>query len=58
MDMPSITSAPTRSAGLVDRPRPRTFTAQDKLRVLAEVDRATGTPGVIGALVDASQEAH
>ncbi|MDN3563090.1 IS3 family transposase [Paeniroseomonas aquatica] len=35
---------------LSERPRRRSFTAQDKLRVLAEADRAT-TPGEIGALL-------
>src|SRR5208337_1240678 len=29
----------------------RTFTAQDKLRILAEADRAAGVPGGIGAIV-------
>jgi len=35
---------------LSERPRRRRFTAQDKLRVLAEADRATN-PGEIGALL-------
>ena len=35
---------------LSDRPRRRTFTAQDKLRILAETDRATATGG-IGAIL-------
>jgi transposase-like protein len=33
-----------------DRPRRRTFTAQDKLRILAETDRAAETGG-IGAIL-------
>ena len=33
-----------------DRPRRRTFTAQDKLRILAETDRAMETGG-IGAIL-------
>jgi transposase len=32
-------------------PRRRTFTARDKLRILAEADRAAGIPGGIGAIV-------
>jgi transposase-like protein len=35
---------------LSDRPRRRTFTAKDKLRILAEADRAAGT-SVIGAIL-------
>jgi len=35
----------------LDRPRRRTFTAQDKLRILGEVDRAAGVPGAVGAIV-------
>jgi transposase len=34
------------SPELADRPRRRTFTAQDKLRILAETDRAAATGGV------------
>jgi transposase-like protein len=35
---------------LSDRPRRRTFTAKDKLRILAEADRAAATGG-IGAIL-------
>jgi transposase-like protein len=35
---------------LADRPRRRTFTAQDKLRILADTDRAAATGG-IGAIL-------
>ena len=35
---------------LTDRPRRRTFTARDRLRILADVDRAAGTGG-IGAIL-------
>jgi transposase-like protein len=35
---------------LSDRPRRRSFTAQDKLRILAETDRAAGSGG-IGAVL-------
>ena len=38
------------SPELSQRPRRRTFTAQDKLRILAEVDRVTDTGG-IGAIL-------
>ena len=38
------------SPELSDRPRRRTFTAKDKLRILAEADRAAGTGG-IGAIL-------
>jgi len=47
-----MVSAPAAaSPELLDRPRRRTFTAQDKLRILGEVDRAAGTPGAIGAIM-------
>jgi transposase len=47
-----MVSAPAAaSPELLDRPRRRTFTAQDKLRILGEVDRAAGTPGAIGAVM-------
>jgi transposase len=43
---PSSVPAPAAaSPELLDRPRRRTFTAKDKLRVLGEVDRAAGIPG-------------
>ena len=49
---PTIVSAPAAaSPELLDRPRRRTFTAQDKLRILGEVDRAAGVPGAVGAIV-------
>jgi len=49
---PTMVSAPAAaSPELLDRPRRRTFTAQDKLRILGEVDRAAGTPGAIGAIM-------
>src|SRR5450631_3424910 len=49
---PSSVSAPAAaSPELLDRPRRRTFTAQDKLRILGEVDRAAGVPGAVGAIV-------
>ena len=41
----------TAAAELVDRPRRRTFTARDKLRILDELDRAAGPPGAIGAIL-------
>ena len=39
------------SPELLDRPRRRTFTAKDKLRILDEVDRAAGVAGGIGAIM-------
>jgi transposase len=49
---PTIVSAPAAaSPELLDRPRRRTFTAQDKLRILGEADRAAGVPGGVGAIV-------
>ena len=42
--------ADTPSPELSPRPRRRRFTAQDKLRILAETDRAAGTGG-IGAVL-------
>ena len=47
---PTIVSAPA-AASPEHRPRRRTFTAQDKLRILAEVERAAGVPGAVGAIV-------
>jgi transposase-like protein len=48
---PTIVPGPVvTSSELTDRPRRRTFTAQDKLRILAEIDRAAGTGG-IGAIL-------
>src|SRR5271165_4745846 len=48
---PTIVAAPaSASPELSDRPRRRTFTAQDKLRILADVDRAAETRG-IGAVL-------
>jgi transposase len=46
---PTAVSAPAAAAReLSDRPRRRTFTVQDKLRVLAEIDRApAGGTGAI-----------
>jgi transposase len=47
---PPLVSAPAAaSPELLDRPRRRTFTAADKLRILDEVDRAA--PGGIGAVL-------
>jgi len=49
---PTVVSAPAAaSPELLDRPCRRTFTAQDKLRILGEVDRAAGVPGAVGAIV-------
>ena len=48
---PTIVPAPAApSPELSDRPRRRTFTTQDKLRILVETDRAAGTGG-IGAIL-------
>jgi len=48
---PTVVSAPpAANPELSERPRRRTFTAQDKLRLLAEADRAAGS-GEIGALL-------
>ena len=48
---PKIVPAPAAvSPELSDRPRRRTFTVQDKLRILAETDRAAETGG-IGAIL-------
>ena len=47
---PSVVSAPTAaSPELGDRPRRRTFTAADKLRILRQIDDAG--PGGIGAIL-------
>ena len=48
---PMVVAAPaSASPELSDRPRRRTFTAQDKLRVLTEIDGAADT-GRIGAIL-------
>ena len=48
---PTAVAAPAAaSPELSSRPRRRTFTAQDKLRILAETDRAAET-GSIGAIL-------
>jgi transposase-like protein len=48
---PTIVAAPaSASPELSDRPRRRTFTARDKLRILADIDRAAETRG-IGAIL-------
>ena len=48
---PTIVAAPvSASSELSDRPRRRTFSAKDKLRILADIDRATETRG-IGAIL-------
>ena len=45
---PTVVPAPlAASPELLQRPRRRTFTAQDKLRILAEVDRATDTGAIL-----------
>ena len=48
---PTVVVAPvSTSPELSARPRRRTFTAKDKLRILADVDRAAGT-GATGAIL-------
>ena len=47
---PFVAVPASASPELSDRPRRRTFTAQDKLRILAETDRAADTGG-IGAVL-------
>src|ERR1700734_1284139 len=43
---PTVVAAPvSTSPELSARPRRRTFTAKDKLRILADIDRATGYRG-------------
>ena len=48
--MPMLLPQNDAAAELSDRPRRRSFTAQDKLRILAETDRAAETGG-IGAIL-------
>src|SRR5664279_3062510 len=48
---PTVVPAPAAAnPELSERPRRRTFTAKEKLRILQEADRATGA-GEIGALL-------
>src|SRR5664279_3390973 len=52
---PTAVSAPAAAAPeLSDRPRRRTFTGQDKLRILAEIDHAPADGGaaVCGGVID------
>jgi transposase len=47
----TVVAAPVSATPeLSDRPRRRTFTAQDKLRILAETDRAAETGGIAAIL--------
>ena len=49
---PTIVAGPdAASPELLTLPRRRTFKARDKLRILAEVDAARGTPGGVGAVM-------
>jgi transposase len=49
---PTIVAAPAAaSSELLGRPRRRRFTAQDKLRILGEVERAGSGPGGVGAIL-------
>ena len=49
---PTMVAAPAvASPELLSRPHRRTFTARDKLRILAEIDTARATPGGIGAVL-------
>ena len=49
---PTMVAAPAAaSPELLTRPHRRTFTARDKLRILAEIDTARATPGGIGAVL-------
>ena len=45
-----VVASASASPELSDRPRRRTFTARDKIRILAETDRAAETGG-IGAIL-------
>ena len=45
-----VTVPVSTSPKLLARPRRRTFTAKDKLRILADIDRVTGT-GATGAIL-------
>ena len=47
---PTVVTAPASASPESDRPRRRTFTARDKLRILAETDRVTEAGG-IGAIL-------
>jgi transposase-like protein len=49
---PTIVPGPASvSPELSDRPRRRTFTAQEKLRILAEADQAARSGGSVGAIL-------
>ena len=48
---PTIIAGPDAASPELTLPRRRTFKARDKLRILAEVDAARGTPGGVGAVM-------
>jgi transposase len=48
---PTVSAPAAESPELLDRPLRRKFTAEDKLRILGEVDRAADVPGGIGAIL-------
>jgi len=49
---PTMVSRPeAASPELVERPRRRSFTAKDKLRILVEAERAAGIRGGVGAIM-------
>lgn len=48
---PKVPAPAAASPELSDRPRRRTFTAEDKSRILDEADRAAGVRGGIGAII-------
>ena len=49
---PTTVAAPAAASPEVgDRPRRRTFTIKDKLRILEEIDRSAGIPGASGAII-------
>ena len=50
LTQPAVPAPLAASPEMADRPRRRTFTAQDKLRILAETDHATETGGITAIL--------
>ena len=48
---PTIVAGPEAASPELTQPRRRNFKARDKLRILAEVEVARGTPGGIGAVM-------
>jgi len=55
---PTVAAPASSSSELTARPHRRIFTAQDKLRILADTDRAADTGGIAAILRRATTRRH